>query len=552
MQLRVQKNSTFFGLYTYTEIFEGTGATARATRASSSTRAGTRLRREQELVEYRFEKKNPEDEDFTTLAAFLNGVDLTGTAQTNNLLATANIPEMINFAVATAIVEHTDSSSKNFYLSQDPVTGRWSVIPWDLDHTFGHKCCGVTQQLRHPGRAAGPDQRADARDPGGARVEEMYFRRLRTVVNSVLATGRLEAVYNAKVTPAAPESALDFAKWTRPADRLTSPPSGRCCSRRSRPGGTCSPRTAGCRATRARRPTSSSTRSSRRWSTARVASTSSSTTRPPPRPWTSPAGRCPARSICRLQPGTVIVPGGRMTFVANDPRSRIYGGTVFVGGVLHAAASARPARSPVPCRRLDRRHGRLRRRGLAGRLTGHPIVELVNPTSDNSLGTSWAASTGSAGSPGAANQTAVVGSLPGRPDHRCAGGGRGLRDGRVDGSVANGGYADHGLHSARAGHERTQVGSFRRLAERDQPVVTGLTAGDAYTFQVAAINACRRRCALGGVRSGHAGADPRVVASDHHRGDRARPAARSPRRCAGPRRRPTAAGPSRATRSTPC
>ena len=33
------------------------------------------------LVEYRFEKKNPDDEDFTSLGAFLSGVDLTGTAQ---------------------------------------------------------------------------------------------------------------------------------------------------------------------------------------------------------------------------------------------------------------------------------------------------------------------------------------------------------------------------------------------------------------------------------------------------------------------------------------
>ena len=110
---------------------------------------------------------------------------------------------MINYAVATAIVEHIDSSSKNFYLSQDPVTGRWSIIPWDLDHTFGHTCCGVTSNVRDAGRAAGPDQRADARDPGRARSgATMYFRRLRTVVNQVLAPGRLEAVYDAKVGPA--------------------------------------------------------------------------------------------------------------------------------------------------------------------------------------------------------------------------------------------------------------------------------------------------------------------------------------------------------------
>jgi hypothetical protein len=43
----------------------------------------------------------------------------------------------------------------------------------------------------------------------------MYFRRLRTVVNQVLPPGRLEAVFDAKVGPAAPEFALDFARWPR-------------------------------------------------------------------------------------------------------------------------------------------------------------------------------------------------------------------------------------------------------------------------------------------------------------------------------------------------
>ena len=49
---------------------------------------------------------------------------------------------MINYAVVTAIVQHTDSSSKNFYLNQDPVTGRWEIIPWDLDHTLATRAAG--------------------------------------------------------------------------------------------------------------------------------------------------------------------------------------------------------------------------------------------------------------------------------------------------------------------------------------------------------------------------------------------------------------------------
>ena len=72
------------------------------------------------LVEYRFEKKNPDDGDFAPIPAFLNGVDLTGTAQRNYLLANADIPEMINYAAVTAIVQHIDSSDQELLPEPGP------------------------------------------------------------------------------------------------------------------------------------------------------------------------------------------------------------------------------------------------------------------------------------------------------------------------------------------------------------------------------------------------------------------------------------------------
>ena len=63
--------------------------------------------------------------DFAPISAFVSGVRLTGNAQRNYLLGNADLPQMINYAAVTAIIEHDDSSSKNFYMSQDPTTGRW-------------------------------------------------------------------------------------------------------------------------------------------------------------------------------------------------------------------------------------------------------------------------------------------------------------------------------------------------------------------------------------------------------------------------------------------
>src|SRR4029079_19029987 len=42
---------------------------------------------------------------------------------------------------------------------------------------------------------------------------EMHSCRLRTVVNDTLATGRMEALYDARVAPAQPEITMDFATW---------------------------------------------------------------------------------------------------------------------------------------------------------------------------------------------------------------------------------------------------------------------------------------------------------------------------------------------------
>ena len=141
----------FQGLYTYLDLFDGTWRDREGYSDDQFFKAGHgAFDATRPLVEYRFEKKNPEDDDFAPLRAFLNGVDLTGTRSANYLLANADIPQMINYAAVTAIVQHVDSTTKNFYMSQDPTTGRWEIIPWDLDHTLGNNCCGVNSTFVTP------------------------------------------------------------------------------------------------------------------------------------------------------------------------------------------------------------------------------------------------------------------------------------------------------------------------------------------------------------------------------------------------------------------
>ena len=148
--IRTQRNGAFQGdLQPAGDLRRHLAQSARATTTSSSTRRRP-ARSPRRPPTSSSPRSHRTTTDFAPIAAFLNGVRLTGNAQRDYLLANADLPQMINYAAVTAIIEHHDSSTKNFYLSQDPVTGRWSILPWDLDHTLGNGCCNVNSTFVTP------------------------------------------------------------------------------------------------------------------------------------------------------------------------------------------------------------------------------------------------------------------------------------------------------------------------------------------------------------------------------------------------------------------
>lgn len=399
--VRTQRNGAFQGLYTYLDLFDGTWRERegydsdqffKAETGAFSTRA----------IDTRFEKKNPNDTDFSPLQSFLNGVALTGNARRDFLLSNAEIPELINYAAVTAILQHVDSSSKNFYLTQDPVTLRWSILPWDLDHTWGNTCCQVTSSFVTP---AEPGDKTNDLMVALLAVPEwrdMYFRRLRSLVDELLASGMLEGVYDTKVGPAAATAAMDYTAWgvtgvtysgqraslfnainarrtvfandsRLPAAQSSAPNVVINEIQHSPVGGD------GAEFVELYNPSATESVDLSGWTLSGATSLT-------------------------VPPGTVILPHGTMTFGADDVTFRsTYGGTVFLGGLLSGAMAGS---GTLALNRSDGSSADTVTYGGAGwpTATGGPSLELLNPAADNDNPASWALSVAPGGTPGAPNQ----------------------------------------------------------------------------------------------------------------------------------------------------
>ncbi len=406
LPVRTQRNSAFQGLYTYVDLFDGTWRDREGYsddqffKASHGAFDATRP-----LVEYRFEKKNPDDGDFAPIQAFLNGVDLTGTAQRNFLLANADIPQMINYAAVTAIVAAPrlvrqellpQPGCRHRALGDHPVGPRPHV---------GQRLLQRQQQLRDAGRTGRPGRASSCRRCSPCpEWRQMYFRRLRTLVNEILAPGRLEALYDAKIGPAQPEAALDFAAWPHGAGR------NYANQRTTLFNAIAARRTVF--ANDARLPGQQSAAPNivineiQHSPAAGNAAEFIELYNPSATEAVDLSGWTISDAIdLPIQPGAVILPHGTMVFVANDPTFRAtYGATVFVGGIYSGDLSAGETIT------LLRRDG-----SVADSLTyggagwpvasGGPSLELLNPAADNADPANWALSVASGGTPGAPNQS---------------------------------------------------------------------------------------------------------------------------------------------------
>ena len=149
----------------------------------------------------------------------------------NDIFEQIDLPRTINTLAGLAVIMQTDMGAKNYYLFHDPeVVDGWSILPWDLDLTFGRNFTseagyfdrrlfieGYTEFLESQNTSV----LVEALLRGNERTRAMYFRRLRTLSDQFLASAyigdRVQQQLNRLSPPSRPllfrDAYRDALKW---------------------------------------------------------------------------------------------------------------------------------------------------------------------------------------------------------------------------------------------------------------------------------------------------------------------------------------------------
>jgi CotH kinase protein/Concanavalin A-like lectin/glucanases superfamily/Lamin Tail Domain/Immunoglobulin domain len=226
--LQLRRNAAFYSVALYTEVVDkdflerwgrdGQGALYKA----SGQTLGT------------YEKKTRRDEDTTDLTTFLNNAaGLSGPALENYLFDTFDVPGFITYMATVAITQNIDASDKNYYLYRDTRDTRtWSILPWDIDLTFGPNALNTDtmvfnqQNTNAPACASHPFIGARPYLLSGGklnrlledvvytpRTREMLLRRIRTLNDQYLSAGYFQTRIDELVPYLAADVVADHARW---------------------------------------------------------------------------------------------------------------------------------------------------------------------------------------------------------------------------------------------------------------------------------------------------------------------------------------------------
>ena len=404
--VRIQRNGAFHSVGRFMELEDGTWRTAEGVKdwAIYKGDAGglrTAANAATLAASLDLDKKTRETEDFSDVWSLTQAVDAPASAaQKAWLEQNVNIPVLVNYAALNTVMRHQDSGWKNWFVARDtPGTGRWELWHWDLNWTF---------------TTPAEDGKGDFITPEGSNqllqalldypeYRQMYFRRLRTLSDALLAAGRFETAWDSFSTYDA-DWLLDNQRWG-----LSTPTSARDKFLR----GLADRRSTIAAYTGAGKPVPAAQSAAPSVVVSEIA-------------YNPAAGQdaefveltnVSAESVdlsgwtleglgTTLQPGTVLLPGGRLVLVANDVVFRV---TYPQAGVLVAGQYAgrlsdagQTLRLLAGARVVDEVTYSAQAPWPAAANGAGPSLELLDPGLDNALPESWTA-VNAGGTPGRAN-----------------------------------------------------------------------------------------------------------------------------------------------------
>lgn len=225
--IRLQVNGHFHGLYLDIEQPDRHFLATHQLKGASLYKAASRTRDadERDLHEpgaYQgaYAKETKKTESYDELADFCREL-----ARTPDAMAFFNqrmvLDDYINYLAATVLIQHWDGFNKNHFLAHDRNgSGKWLVIPWDLDRTFGDHWQMRFDVARLPvllGTRAMPGV------TGWNRLEDRFFSepalrarfldRLSELLDREFTAEKLDSFLDQLETQIAPAAQLDRARW---------------------------------------------------------------------------------------------------------------------------------------------------------------------------------------------------------------------------------------------------------------------------------------------------------------------------------------------------
>lgn len=165
------------------------------------------------------------------LAAFANGIAAANANRQTFLFDNVNLPAVVNYLAANALGS-IYNPQKNYYVFRNTKKGEWQFIAWDRDFSYGDIWLGGGD-TRYPAGGPCPNLISNERIEHGATnqdlrgganrlfeaimatppAREMFYRRLRTLVDGHFAAGNIESILDDWQPRMKAEADLDRAAW---------------------------------------------------------------------------------------------------------------------------------------------------------------------------------------------------------------------------------------------------------------------------------------------------------------------------------------------------